>query len=172
MEKEKDNYFHCEGNCGFKSHKRRHLIYFKGKSVCRHCMNKASKVLTYVPTSNPSMATLMSRTRLPEGKSMPRERWKDRIRVRPELKSWAEKQEKKYENIYLRKNGYIGVSLTFQEHTLLFSHFSKMGLNKKEVLNQIAKVKESIKLSHAEYKKGLRQNIPTFKEEFEKLIAQ
>lgn len=161
--KEKDNYYHCEGeNCNFKSHKNRVLVFFKGKHLCRNCRNKLSISVNFVPLSNPKESTLKKFAHLPrEG---PRESYKGYTKVTNELRAWAERQESKAKV----KTG--SVSLTPTELKVLWKHFSEQKLSDEDIHKNIEIIKMNIRLAHEEYKKGLINSKPTFQEEFSKLV--
>lgn len=163
-----DGYYFCEGNdCDFKSKKTSKLVYFKGRHLCFRCKNKASQCLNNIPTSNPSLSTLRRITRLPEGRNMPKDNWKGMIKVSPELKTWAETRS----NGPVNKEKVIWVGLSWQENQLLYRHLHSLGYSHEEILVKIDEVKSQIKKAHEEYKNNLRTTVPTFQEEFNKLVG-
>ena len=129
----------------------------------------------YIPTSNPSESTLIKETRLPEGKTMPRENWKGMKRVPENLRIWAVNKESHAtgqgngSDDYFK--GKMWTGLNNQEHKLLWHHFNSLGLSDEQIDIEIENIKNQIKKAHEEHKKGIRDE-PNFKEEFDKLVAK
>jgi hypothetical protein len=162
MNKKEDGYFHCEGtNCEFASKKISKLVYFKGKKLCRNCRNKSSKCLNYIPKLNPSENTLRHEIRLPEGKTLPREKFKDYKRVTEQMKEWAENQ-----------NGEIKlhtVGINKVEVSVLKDKYKKEGVDYVEGQKHIKELKNHILNTHKDFKIAKKQKV-NFKDKFEVLI--
>lgn len=179
MTRQKPNdkgYFHCQGDdCDFKSKNCSRMIYFKARLLCHHCKLKYSKCIINVDLLPPTDAMLQRYTRIPEARHMPRERFKDYTKVRPELKEWAEHQESKNSSSQAKEtlpegsNKVMWVGLSKQERQRLWAHFFKQGMDSVEILREIEKIKQQITFAHNQYKNGLKTK-ESFKEEFNKMV--
>jgi len=167
-----DGYFRCQNNCGFKSKTVSKLIYFKGQSLCFHCKLKKSKAVYYPLKENPKDSTLRTATRLPEGRHMPRERWKGMKRVTADLRNWAQKKEKPIQEEMAKPKHVFWDGLTPQEERILWRHFYKEGISEKEIDSKIKAIEDQVRKAHQEFKRGLKLEKPSFQEEFNKLVEK
>ncbi len=119
------------------------------------------------PTFNPTESTLKNGTRIPELRHLSRGKYRPRINVK--LHKTLPKTNSSIPIIDNQEERLMNVSLSGQELKLLWSHFSREGLNDEQIKSQIELVKSNIRMAHQKYREDAKYNKSAFSEEFQKL---